>query len=57
MRKKNMKWKKYGSIGNEDEEHWKGYGDEYDQWIAETGLSYAKQAVEDYWMRYSSRNL
>jgi len=37
--------------------HWKGYGDEHDQWIAETGLSHAKQAVEDYWTRCSSRNL
>jgi len=37
--------------------HWKGYGDEHDQWIAETGLPHAKQAVEDYWTRYSSRNL
>ena len=37
--------------------HWKGYGDKHDQWIAETGLPHAKQAVEDYWMRYLSRNL
>ena len=37
--------------------HWKGYGDEHDQWIAESGLPYAKQAIEDYWTRYSSRNL
>jgi len=22
--------------------HWKGYGDEHDQWIAETGLPHAK---------------
>jgi len=28
--------------------HWKGYGDEHDQWIVETGLSHAKQAVKDY---------
>ena len=34
--------------------HWKGYGDEHDQWIAEMGLPHAKQAVEDYWTRYSS---
>ena len=37
--------------------HWKGYGDEHDQWIVETGLPHAKQSVEDYWTRYSSRNL
>ena len=37
--------------------HWKGYGDEHDQWIAETGLPHAKQVVEDYWTRYSSQNL
>ena len=28
--------------------HWKEYGDEHNQWKAETGLSHAKQAVEDY---------
>ena len=28
--------------------HWKGYGNEHDQWIAETGLPYAKEAVETY---------
>ena len=37
--------------------HWKGYGDKHNQWIAELGLPHAKQAIEDYWMRYSSRNL
>ena len=37
--------------------HWKGYGDEYDQWIAESGLPHAKQVIEDYWTRYLSRNL
>ncbi len=37
--------------------HWKGYGDEHNQWIAESGLPHAKQAIEDYWTRYSSRNL
>ena len=37
--------------------HWKGYGDEYDQWIAEMGLPHAKQAIEDYWTRCSSQNL
>ena len=37
--------------------HWKGYGDEHDQWIAETGLPHTKEAIEDYWIRYSSQNL
>jgi len=31
--------------------HWKGYGDEHDQWIAETGLPHAREAIEDYWTR------
>ena len=34
--------------------HWKGYGNEYDQWIAEIGLSHAREAIEDYWARCSS---
>jgi len=34
--------------------HWKGYGDEHDQWIAELGLPHARQAIEDYWTRYLS---
>jgi len=34
--------------------HWKGYGDEHDQWITETGLLHAKEAIEDYWTRYLS---
>jgi len=33
--------------------HWKGYRDEHDQWIAEMGLSHAKQATENYWSRHS----
>jgi len=37
--------------------HWKGYGDKHDQWIAEMGLLHARQAIEDYWTRCSSRNL
>ena len=37
--------------------HWKGYGDEHDQLIAEMGLSHAREAIEDYWARYSSQNL
>ena len=34
--------------------HWKGYGDEHDQWIAEMGLPHARQVIEDYWTRCSS---
>ena len=37
--------------------HWKGYEDKHNQWIAETGLSHAKEMIEDYWMKYSSQNL
>jgi len=37
--------------------HWKGYRDEHDQWIVETGLPHAKKVIEDYWARCSSRNL
>ena len=37
--------------------HWKGYRDEHDQWIAETGLPHAKEVIEDYWTRCLSRNL
>jgi len=37
--------------------HWKGYRDEHDQWIAETGLPHAKEAIEDYWTRCLSQNL
>ena len=28
--------------------HWKSYGDKHDQWIAETGLPHAREAIEDY---------
>ena len=28
--------------------YWKSYGDEHDQWIAESGLPHAKQVIEDY---------
>ena len=34
--------------------HQKGYGNEHDQWIAETGLPHTKEAIEDYWSRISS---
>jgi len=37
--------------------YWKGYGNEHDQWIMETGLLHVKGVIEDYWTRYSSRNL
>jgi len=37
--------------------YWKGYRNEHDQWIVETGLPYAKEVIEDYWTRISSRNL
>ena len=37
--------------------HWKGYGDEHDQLIVESGLSHTKQVIEDYWTRYLSQNL
>jgi len=28
--------------------HWKGYGDEHDQWIAESELLHARQVIKDY---------
>ena len=34
--------------------HWKRYRDKHDQWIAESGLSYAKDMIKDYWARISS---
>ena len=37
--------------------YWKGYGDKYDQWIAEIGLPHAKEVIEDYWTKISSQNL
>ena len=37
--------------------HWKGYGDEHDQWIAKTELPHAKKAIKDYWARCLSQNL
>ena len=27
---------------------WKGYGDEHDQWITESGLPYTKEMIENY---------
>jgi len=40
--------RKHRKQGRED------YGVEHDQWIAETGLPHAKEAIEDYWARYLS---
>jgi len=37
--------------------HWKGYGNEHDQWIVKTGLPHTKEAIEDYWTRILSQNL
>ena len=28
--------------------YWKGYGNEYDQWIIEMGLSHVKKVIKDY---------
>jgi len=39
-------------IINEEE-----YEIEHNQWIAETGLSHAKEVIEDYWTRILSQNL
>ena len=37
--------------------HQKDYKDKYDQQITETGLSHAKEVIEDYWTRVLSQNL
>ena len=37
--------------------YWKGYGDEHNQWIAESELPHAKGVIEDYWARIQSQNL
>jgi len=37
--------------------HWKGYGDEHDQYIAEIRLPHVKEAIEDYWSKVLSQNL
>ena len=37
--------------------HWKGYGDEHDQQIMESGLAHVKEVIEDYQTRISSQNL
>jgi len=37
--------------------YWKGYGDEHDQWITEMRLPHVREAIEDYWTRFLSRNL
>ena len=33
--------------------HWKGYGNEYNQQIIETGLPHTKEAIQDYWTKLS----
>ena len=33
--------------------HWKGYKNEYNQWIVETGLPHTKEAIQDYWTKLS----
>jgi len=37
--------------------HWKSYGNEHDQWIAEMRLPHAKEVIKNYWSKISSRNL
>lgn len=37
--------------------YWKGYDNEHDQQISETGLTYAREMIEDYWMKVLSQNL
>ena len=39
-----LKHRKWGR-GTKYLVHWKCYGDEHNQWIAETGLSYAKEVI------------
>jgi len=29
--------------------HWKGYGNEHNQWMAEANLPHVKEAIQDYW--------
>ena len=51
--------RKYRKKGKETQYlvHWKGYRNKHDQWIAEMGLPYIKEVIEDYWARCSSQNL
>ena len=48
-------WKK--GRGTQYLVYWKGYGNEHDQWIAETGLPHAKEIIKNYWTRILSQNL
>ena len=36
--------------------HWKGYGNEYDQWIVEIVLSHTKETIEDYCVMATTRH-
>ena len=49
--------RKYWKKGTQFLVHWKRYRNEHNQWIAESGLLYAKGMIKDYWARISSRNL
>ncbi len=62
MKKKNMKWKKLGSTGNMGGEHntwWIKKATEINMTNGQqkTELPHAREAIEDYWARYLSRNL
>ncbi|KXN92744.1 Chromodomain Y-like protein, partial [Leucoagaricus sp. SymC.cos] len=35
--------------------HWKGYGDEEDQWLPRSHLSNAEEAILEYQARFSER--
>ena len=37
--------------------HWKEYRNKYNQWISETGLSHAREVIEDYWTKILNQNL
>ena len=37
--------------------HWKRYGNEHNQWIAETELPYIKEMIQDYWTKLLRQNL
>ena len=35
--------------------HWKGYGDEEDQWIPKHNMSHAQEAIEEYYKRFQEK--